>query len=74
MSKVAIFAPFVAVPRPSFCAAAVTSADTAPKYMTWLGGVDARGCSLDNQSITSNHSGTNGSKRTIPGHLGGGLT
>lgn len=74
MSQVPTFAPFVAVPRPSFCAAAVTSADTTSMYMTWLGGVDAKGCSLDNQSITSNHLGTDGSKRTVPGHLGGGLT
>lgn len=74
MSQAPTFAPFVAAPRPSFRAAAVSSVETTPMFMTWLGGVDAKGCSLDTQSITSNHSGTNGSKRTIPGHLGGGLT
>jgi len=75
MSQVPTFAPFVAAPRPLFCATGIASPDsTTTMYMTWLGGIDAEGVSLDNQSIASNHSGAHGSKRTTPGHLRGGLT
>ena len=67
MSQVPTTAMHVAEPRPSFCALATT-------YMAWLGGIEANDCLQDHKSITRNHFGTNGSKRTVPGHLGGGLT
>lgn len=75
MSKVPTFAPFVAAPRTPLCATEVALAETtAVTYMPWLGGVDVTGCSFVHQASSSNHIGTNGSKRTTPGHLGGGLT
>jgi len=74
MSQVPTFAPFVVETRPSFRTTEIAATDTTTMYMTWLGGIDAKGCSLDDQFVTSNHSGANGSKRTTPGHLGGGLT
>lgn len=75
MSQVPTIATHTAVPRPSFSAMTVESADpTTGHYMAWLGGIDASGCSMGNSSFSNNHFGANGSKRTIPGRLGGGLT
>lgn len=75
MSKVATLTPFVAAPRPSFRATDFAMAEaTTVTYMAWLGGIDVNDCSFVHQASTSNLIGTDGSKRTNPGHLGGGLT
>ncbi|RLE16209.1 MAG: hypothetical protein DRJ50_15270 [Actinobacteria bacterium] len=75
MKKVPTLAPFVAAPRSSFHATEFAMAETTTvTYMPWLGGIDVNACSFVHQANTSNLIGTDGSKRTNPGHLGGGLT